>query len=80
MKFRHSYHPLSYSAQAREMADNTFKQVIKHFEGKVTIEYPPEFNPEKWASELFSSSFLRDFIRFRAAKRYGRKMRKYKNK
>ena len=80
MKFRCSYHPSSYSAQAREMADSIFKQVIKHLEGKVTAEYPPEFNPEKWASELFNNSYRHDFIRLRAAKRYGRKMRKYKNK
>ena len=59
-----TYRPKSWSAQAREMADKQIRQTLK------------SGNPV-YSLRFFSHSYRADIIRHRAAKRFGRAMRKY---
>ena len=59
------YRPKSWSEQAREMADNQIYQVL---EKECSIAYSLRF---------FSNSYRAPIIRHRAAKRFGRVMKKY---
>ena len=88
-----TYHPASWSQQAREMANEQFNQVIyytythpekwdecmsKEFDVK-TGEYI-YLTPEDVAKKFFNTSYKHKIIRERAAKRFGRLMREYKRK
>lgn len=64
MKFHRTYHPASWSVQARRMAENQINQIIS---GEIT---------EAEAIHFFSTSYRHPRIRYRAAKYFGRKMRK----
>ena len=57
------YRPKSWSEQARKMADNQ-------------IRYTLETGDPVWSLRFFSNSYRADIIRYRAAKRFGRAMRK----
>jgi hypothetical protein len=74
-----TYHPESWSQQARAIADSIFNQVIYY-----TYEYPERWTdkdtPEKWATEFFQTYYRHPLIRQRAAARYGRLLREYKKK
>lgn len=59
-----AYRPKSWSAQAREMADRQIYYTLK------------SGNPV-YSLRFFSNSYRADIIRHRAAKRFGRAMRKY---
>ena len=59
-----TYRPKSWSAQAREMADKQIRQTLE------------SGNPV-YSLRFFSHSYRADIIRYRAAKRFGRAMRKY---
>mgnify|MGYP000205122457 CR=1 FL=1 len=58
-----TYHPKSWSQQARELCDNQVEQIKA---GWTTIE---------WAEHFFSTSYRHSLIRNRAAKRFGRLVR-----
>lgn len=74
-----TYHPKSWSQQARIMADKIFNQVI-YYTYKHPEEWTYEDTPEKWAIEVFQISYRHPLIRQRAAARYGRLLREYKKK
>lgn len=59
-----TYRPKSWSAQARIMADNQIRQTLE------------SGNPV-YSLRFFSNSYRADIIRLRAAKRFGRAMRKH---
>lgn len=59
-----TWRPKSWSAQAREMADNQIRQTLE------------SGNPV-YSLRFFSNSYRADIIRLRAAKRFGRAMRKH---
>lgn len=83
---KRTYHPASWSQQARKMADNNFK---------IFVEANECGDPESWMLqrlpikgftyadeelyiENFSISYRPAIIRHRAAKRFGRLVRKYR--
>lgn len=66
MKFHRTYHPASWSEQARKMADIQLYYVLN---GDIT---------EDEAVHFFSTSYRHPRIRLRAAKYFGRKMRQLK--
>lgn len=76
-----TYHPQSWSQQAREMADNMFNNVIYY-----TYTHPEKWpdvmkqTPEQAAIEFFQTSYRHPLIRERAAGRFGRLLREYKRK
>ena len=74
-----TYHPKSWSQQARSMADVIFEQVI-YFNYIHPENWEHEESPEKWATEFFQASYRHPLIRSRAAGRYGRMLREYKKK
>lgn len=74
-----TYHPKSWTQQAREMADKIFRQVI-YYTYAHPEEWHEEFTPEEWATEFFQNSYRHPLIRERAAGRYGRKIREYQKK
>jgi len=88
MKFHRTYHPESWSAQARRMSDNLFSYVINKMNKRNEIfeyytldgEYRVNVSPDEWASHCFSTSYRADIITQRAAKRFGRKMKKLNKK
>ena len=57
------YRPKSWSEQARKMADQQIHSTLE------------SGNPV-WSLRFFSNSYRADIIRYRAAKRFGRAMRK----
>lgn len=59
-----TWRPKSWSAQARIMADNQIRQTL-------------ECGNPVYSLRFFSNSYRADIIRLRAAKRFGRAMRKY---
>ena len=64
MKFHRTYHPKSWSQQARNMADDQIWNVEHGYETK------------EEAKKFFHTSYRHSLIRQRAAKRFGRKMRR----
>ena len=75
-----TYHPKSWSQQARDMADVIFEQVI-YFNYIHPENWEHEdITPEQWATEFFQASYRHPLIRSRAAGRYGRMLREYKKK
>ena len=59
-----SYYPKSWTQQARKMADNQIEQIL---DGEIT---------RAEATRFFADSYHAPIIRYRAAKRFGREMRK----
>lgn len=57
------YRPKSWSEQAREMANEQIRSTL-------------ETSNPVWSLRFFSNSYRADIIRHRAAKRFGRAMRK----
>lgn len=81
-----TYHPKSWSQQARIMADNQFEDWRDAIDGTTERLYPDPEN-EKWINDdkseknhvtYFHHSFRHPLIRRRAAKRFGRLVRKYR--
>ena len=64
-----NYHPKSWSAQARELTDRIYNQ-LGEGENKYSL---------KEAENFFSNSYRHPLIRQRAAKRFGRLVRRNKN-
>ena len=64
-----TYHPESWSVQARELADRIYNQ-LGEGENKYSL---------KEAENFFSNSYRHPLIRQRAAKRFGRLVRRNKN-
>ena len=84
-----TYHPSSWSQQAREFANRIIAQVINALENGydpiVFAEYlgGGEYRyrtPEQWGIETIQQSYRHELIKLRAAGIYGRKLREYKNK
>lgn len=87
MKFHRTYHPNSWSAQARKMSNLIFNSVVNKMNKNEIFEYYTldgeyrvNVSPEEWASHCFNTSYRADIIRQRAAKRFGRKIRKFNKK
>lgn len=82
-----TYHPASWSQQAREFANKIYIQVIEMYEKGKTAEYYDldgnyhgDVDPEEWGIHIFQFSYRHPLIRTRAAGIFGRKIRKYKIK
>ena len=86
---KYTYHAPSWSKIARECTEIIYSQVIDAIEnGYSKDEFSSylgggEFiyrTPEQWATHYFSNFDGNSLIANRAAKRYGRKMKKYRTR
>ena len=83
-----TYHARSWSAQAREKADNIFNGIMNALERGDTLKIEDHMTDEvrenvtvgEFAAHVLSMSYRADIIRYRAAKRIYRKYKKYLNK
>lgn len=77
------YRPKSWSQQAREMADKQFATYVAANECGDPESWLLDPKLRLWEEEhylhFFSNSYRAPIIRQRAAKRFGRLVRKYKN-
>ena len=83
----YNYHPESWSAQAREMADIQFEywkeaqehpEMVRTYLDTETWEYVMMSTASvKYYTYFFSNSYRHPLIRHRAAKRFGRLVKKY---
>lgn len=82
-----SWHPGSWSQQAREMGSRIYNIVVCAFEDGYSTDEFAEYigkgdfikrTPEEWATHFWTISCRPPIIVYRAAKRYGRKLRQYK--
>ena len=79
-----NWHPQSWSGQARDFGDKIARQVIKAYEDGREMEFYDEEGeyhkgePELWGIHVFNFSYRAPLIVNRAAKRFGKKIRKYK--
>lgn len=87
-----TYHPASWSQQARELADIQFRQFVYYTENPEawTDELSKEFDfatgsyvyltPKQSCIRFLQKSYRHKLIRERAAARFGRKVREYYKK
>lgn len=82
-----SWHPDSWSQQARELENKIYRIVIHAIENGCSKHQFAEYigggeyierTPEEWATHFWTVSYRPPIIVNRAAKRYGRKLRQYK--
>lgn len=79
-----TYHPRSWSEQARSKADGLFGYLISVMHNNKEFsfydemgEYHENVTPEQYAVHALSISYRPEIIRYRAAKRFGRMWRKH---
>ena len=80
-----NWHPASWSKQARQFSDKIYDRVVNAYEENRKMEfydsdweYHQVDDPELWGVHVFNFSYRHPRIVNRAAKRFGKKIRKYK--
>ena len=79
-----NWHPESWSTQARKFSDRIYEQAIEAYKANELMEFYNEngeyceVDPELWGVHVFNFSYRHPRIVNRAAKRFGKKIRKYK--
>ena len=81
---KRTYHPKSWSAQARKRAYGLFDYVMNMTYNNKELgfydnmgEYHENVTPEQYVAHALSNSYRAEIIRYRAAKRFGRMWREY---
>lgn len=79
-----TYHPRSWSEQARGKANGLFGFIMSMMDNNKEFgfrdemgEYHENVTPEQYAAYELSISYRPEIIRYRAAKRFGRMWRKH---
>lgn len=79
-----TYHPRSWSEQARRKAYGLFDYVMNMTYNNKELsfydnmgEYHENVTPEQYVAHVLSHSYRAEIIRYRAAKRFGRMWRRY---